>query len=170
MVTDAGLAHLEDRTDLEALALRETAITDAGLVHLKGLESISRKRLFLGGTQITDDRFSPPERDSEAPPVAGSRQYPSHRHRTTRTSKGTAEPEDNPSLTATLPKTADFGTPPESNQITLKKPECRPLTRPGINVPESRPTAEFRDRPALALFFCPSATGKAETGFRVWMK
>jgi hypothetical protein len=51
-VTDAGLAHLADRTDLEALALRETAITDAGLVHLKGL--INLKRLFLGGTQITD--------------------------------------------------------------------------------------------------------------------
>ena len=34
-----------------------------------------------------------------------------------------------------------------------KGPESRSFTGPGINVPSRRPTAEFRDGPALELFF-----------------
>jgi hypothetical protein len=35
----------------------------------------------------------------------------------------------------------------------LKGPTSSPFAGPGINAPGCRPTAEFRDGPALALFF-----------------
>ena len=52
-----------------------------------------------------------------------------------------------------VPKRDSIGTLPQSNQISLKRPENRPFTRPAINVPGHHPTVEFRDRLALALFF-----------------
>ena len=36
-VTDAGLVHLKELTNLDALDLESTEVTDAGLVHLEGL-------------------------------------------------------------------------------------------------------------------------------------
>ena len=42
---------------------------------------------------------------------------------------------------------------PRVTESLGKGPECRPVTRPGINVPRRRPTVEFRDGPALALVF-----------------
>ena len=52
-VTDAGLMHLEELTDLKMLILNGTQVTDAGLVHLNGLTNLIR--LDLKDTQATDD-------------------------------------------------------------------------------------------------------------------
>ena len=51
-VTDAGLAHLKELTNLETLDLEATKVTDAGLVHLEGLTGL--ENLVLEGTQIGD--------------------------------------------------------------------------------------------------------------------
>jgi hypothetical protein len=50
-ITDAGLVHLKDLTELESLDLRRNRITDAGLVHLQGLRNL--KHLYLIRTQVT---------------------------------------------------------------------------------------------------------------------
>jgi len=51
-VTDAGLKHLEELTQLQDLKLYGTQVTDAGIVHLKRL--IQLQGLDLRGTQVTD--------------------------------------------------------------------------------------------------------------------
>ncbi len=63
-ITDAGLEHLEELTDLKWLDLSGTQVTDAGLEHLKGLtnlEGLHRLEgltklweLHLEGTRVTD--------------------------------------------------------------------------------------------------------------------
>ena len=50
-ITDTGLVHLKDLTNLQNLGLEETQITDTGLVHLKGLTNL--QYLNLEGTKIT---------------------------------------------------------------------------------------------------------------------
>jgi len=52
-VTDPGLEHLKALTELEWLYLNETQITDVGLEHLKVLTNL--RHLGLGGTQVTDE-------------------------------------------------------------------------------------------------------------------
>ena len=39
-VTDAGLPHLRDLTQLRSLNLDDTQITDSGLAHLKGMTQL----------------------------------------------------------------------------------------------------------------------------------
>jgi hypothetical protein len=51
-ITDAGMAHLSELTQVECLALNMTAITDVALVHITGLTQL--KQLFLDHTKITD--------------------------------------------------------------------------------------------------------------------
>ena len=51
-ITDAGLVHLKELTNLQHLDLGATKITDAGLVHLKGLTVL--RTLDLASTRITD--------------------------------------------------------------------------------------------------------------------
>ena len=51
-ISDAGLAHLKNLTKLELLNLRMTPITDEGLVHIKGLANL--QELDLGFTYVTD--------------------------------------------------------------------------------------------------------------------
>src|SRR5262249_16382505 len=51
-ITDAGLAHLKDLTDLESLDLMGQDITDAGLEHVKGMKNL--RELNLSGPGITD--------------------------------------------------------------------------------------------------------------------
>ena len=51
-ITDAGLAHLSGMDSLVKLHLEKTAITDAGLAHLKGLESLEYLNVY--GTDVTD--------------------------------------------------------------------------------------------------------------------
>ena len=51
-VTDAGLAQLEELTQLRYLDLTRTEVTDAGLIHLKGL--INLQTLELARTNVTD--------------------------------------------------------------------------------------------------------------------
>ena len=51
-ITDAGLVHLKNLTNLQYLDLMETQITDTGLVHLKNLTNL--QSLGLMKTQITD--------------------------------------------------------------------------------------------------------------------
>jgi hypothetical protein len=51
-VTDAGLMHLRELTQLQYLHLTRTEITDAGLVHLKGLTNL--QTLGLEGTKVTE--------------------------------------------------------------------------------------------------------------------
>ena len=51
-ITDAGLVHLKDLTNLTFLGLGGTQITDAGLEHLKGMTNLTR--LDLSSPQITD--------------------------------------------------------------------------------------------------------------------
>jgi len=51
-VTDAGLAHLDELTQIKELDLSGTGITDAGLVHLKRMAGL--QKLDLSGTGITD--------------------------------------------------------------------------------------------------------------------
>lgn len=51
-ITDAGLANIEGMTRLEMLALSHTRITDAGLVYLKGMTELWWLR--LSGTPLTD--------------------------------------------------------------------------------------------------------------------
>ena len=55
-VTDAGLEHLKGLSSLNSLYIRDTQITDAELMHLKGLASL--ERLELDGTKITDAGMS----------------------------------------------------------------------------------------------------------------
>ena len=50
-ITDAGLAHLANLTNLRGLTLSNTQITDAGLVHLSNLTNL--QVLYLSDTQIT---------------------------------------------------------------------------------------------------------------------
>ena len=50
-LTDAGLAHLENCTQLLSLSLDHTFISDAGLVHLKKLTKL--RSLDLTSTQVT---------------------------------------------------------------------------------------------------------------------
>ena len=52
MITDTGLAHLENLFNLRSLAVRGTEITDAGLAHLAGLENL--EELDLGINRLTD--------------------------------------------------------------------------------------------------------------------
>ena len=51
-ITDAGLAHLAELTQLRSLSLNDTQIADAGLAHLVGLTQL--QWLDLNGTRITD--------------------------------------------------------------------------------------------------------------------
>jgi hypothetical protein len=51
-VTDIGLEHLKDFTQLQQLFLNNTKVTDAGLEHLKGLTQLNR--LDLSNTAVTD--------------------------------------------------------------------------------------------------------------------
>jgi serine/threonine protein kinase/Leucine-rich repeat (LRR) protein len=51
-VTDAGLAHLRDCTNLTFLNLNHTQVTDAGLAHFKDCKYLTT--LHLGNTQVTD--------------------------------------------------------------------------------------------------------------------
>ena len=51
-VTDAGLVHLADLTNLDTVVLYNTKVTNAGLVHLDGLQRLAF--LALNNTQVTD--------------------------------------------------------------------------------------------------------------------
>jgi hypothetical protein len=51
-ITDAGLEHLQELSNLQALWLNNSQITDAGLEHLKGLTKL--EVLWLDDTRITD--------------------------------------------------------------------------------------------------------------------
>lgn len=51
-VTDVGLEHLAELTDLEILGLTDTQVTDGGLAHLAGLKNLDH--LWLYDTQVTD--------------------------------------------------------------------------------------------------------------------
>jgi len=51
-ITDAGLVHLQQFSELEVLELSNTGITDIGLVHLEPLTSL--RTLHLDGTRVTD--------------------------------------------------------------------------------------------------------------------
>lgn len=51
-VTDAGLEHLKELTQLTHLSLRHAEITDAGLEHLKGLSQL--EDLDIQHTRVTD--------------------------------------------------------------------------------------------------------------------
>jgi serine/threonine protein kinase/Leucine-rich repeat (LRR) protein len=51
--TDAGLAHLRGLSNLHDLNLTDTSLTNAGLPHLKGLAKL--KRLSICETQVDDD-------------------------------------------------------------------------------------------------------------------
>lgn len=51
-VTDAGLVQIKGQTTLLGLYLSNTQVTDAGLVHLKRLTNLNS--LALSGTQVTD--------------------------------------------------------------------------------------------------------------------
>jgi serine/threonine protein kinase/Leucine-rich repeat (LRR) protein len=51
-VDDAGLLHLKDLAELQALNLLRAKITDGGLLHLKDLKKL--ESLELNGTRITD--------------------------------------------------------------------------------------------------------------------
>ena len=51
-ITDAGLEHLKNLTQLKELRIGYTEVTDVGLEHLKGLTQL--QQLDLGGTKITD--------------------------------------------------------------------------------------------------------------------
>ena len=51
-VTDKGLAHLSEMSNLTRLHLENTGVTDAGLAHLTGLSNLEYLNLY--GTQVTD--------------------------------------------------------------------------------------------------------------------
>jgi len=51
-VTDAVIEHLKGLTELEVLYLSDTRVTDTGLEHLKDLPKLKELNLF--GTQVTD--------------------------------------------------------------------------------------------------------------------
>ena len=51
-MTDAGLEHLNELTNLRTLLLSVTQVTDGGLMRLKGLTKL--QRLYLNDTQVTD--------------------------------------------------------------------------------------------------------------------
>lgn len=51
-VTDAGLEHLQELTRLHWLSLQHTQVTDVGLKCLAGLSQL--ESLWLNGTQVTD--------------------------------------------------------------------------------------------------------------------
>ena len=55
-VTNDGLRHLKELTQLTALALNGSQITDAGLEHLKRLTQL--RRLGLSDTQVSDSGVS----------------------------------------------------------------------------------------------------------------
>ncbi len=56
-ITDAGLAELKDLTELESLTLRKNSrITDAGLVHLENMQKLDL--LILFGTSVTPEGVS----------------------------------------------------------------------------------------------------------------
>ena len=50
-VTDAGLEHLKESSQLRTVMLNQTQVTDAGLAHLRGLTQL--QRLDLSGTRVT---------------------------------------------------------------------------------------------------------------------
>jgi len=50
-VTDAGLEHLKESSQLRTLMLNQTRVTDAGLTHLRGLTQL--QYLNLSGTHVT---------------------------------------------------------------------------------------------------------------------
>ena len=52
-VTGSGLAHLNGLANLEALMLNHSQVTDAGLTHLEGLSSL--RILHLEATRVTDE-------------------------------------------------------------------------------------------------------------------
>ena len=51
-ITDAGLMHLSNLTNLEVLFIIGTGTTDAGLAHLKGMTKLSS--IWMGGPHFTD--------------------------------------------------------------------------------------------------------------------
>lgn len=51
-ITDAGLVHLKELTNIETLYIWGHQVTDAGLVHLKGLTKL--QKLSLNRCQLTD--------------------------------------------------------------------------------------------------------------------
>jgi len=51
-ISDAGMVHLSELTELSGLYLNNTQVTDAGLVHLKKLKNL--EQLVLNGTEATD--------------------------------------------------------------------------------------------------------------------
>ena len=51
-ITDAGLEHLKESSQLRTVMLNQTRVTDAGLMHLSGL--IQLQRLDLSDTQVTN--------------------------------------------------------------------------------------------------------------------
>lgn len=53
-MTDAGLAHIRELTNLQALDLAGTQVSDDGLAYLRGLKNL--QFLYLSGTQVTDDK------------------------------------------------------------------------------------------------------------------
>jgi hypothetical protein len=52
-VSDDGLEHLKELTDLGGLYLNNTQVTDAGFEHLKGMSQL--RSLSLRGTNVTDE-------------------------------------------------------------------------------------------------------------------
>ena len=52
-ITNAGLGHLKELTNLKTLSLDHAQITDAGLQHLGGLKNL--ESLFLYNTAVTPD-------------------------------------------------------------------------------------------------------------------
>ena len=52
-ITDAGLAHLADKTELRRLSLYSTSIGDSGVEHLKSLTKL--EDLSLINTRVTDE-------------------------------------------------------------------------------------------------------------------
>jgi len=50
-VTDAGLKHLKESSQLRELMLNQTQVTDAGLTHLSGLTGL--QKLDLSSTKVT---------------------------------------------------------------------------------------------------------------------
>jgi hypothetical protein len=52
-VTDAGLVHLRDCSNLTTLFLWRTQVSDAGLIHLKEIRSL--RFVWLNGTKVTPE-------------------------------------------------------------------------------------------------------------------
>ncbi len=52
-VSDAGLIHLKDLTNLRSLELMGSRVSDAGLGHLIGMKRVAE--LYLARTDVTDN-------------------------------------------------------------------------------------------------------------------